>query len=231
MSYNYQPAQEYVGNLHVGQKVYSGLYGGRYGIISAIHGEQRPDTIQSIFKGVGVMGGHAHIDVVFDNGTYSRMIPEGIVRGIQWRISSDIVTPEKIEQAMQNHYMFVAQKEAEDKAKAEKHTNDIEVLKRQYPELIQGTDGKIASKNIKKQLKAKFPKAKFSVRLEHYDCINVRILSQDVDAKEVSKITENYKYGTFDSMQDLAGVNYTAWSDTFGGARYVFVHSFDHCLV
>lgn len=67
------------------------------------------------------------------------------------------------------------------------------------------TASALAAKAIKKELKAKFPNIKFSVRSSNYSNGNsVDISYQNgVPQAEVEKVTKKYQYGHFDGMIDL----------------------------
>ena len=85
------------------------------GIVYAIHGEQRPDTV-SHAGGVFHRGGSATFDVVFDNGHKSLNLPECIIRGVQWSILPGIATDKEIAEALAYaaHVAANARKVAED---------------------------------------------------------------------------------------------------------------------
>ena len=86
--------------LVIGTRVYCALHYCGAGIVYAIHGEQRPDTVQTFMGGAGVSGGSARVDVVFANGHQARAVPESIVRGIQWRISDEVASADEIAAAI-----------------------------------------------------------------------------------------------------------------------------------
>lgn len=73
--------------LEPGRRVHCILHGGRDGTITAVHGTPQPENVRTIGNGFMVTGGQAHIDVLWDDDTESRMIPEAIVYGVQWRIA------------------------------------------------------------------------------------------------------------------------------------------------
>ena len=75
--------------MTVGTRVYSGLYGGRHGVVFAIHGNQVPESVEIMLDGVGVRGGNAHFDVVFEDGSMAIKLSEAIMRGIQWTIYNE----------------------------------------------------------------------------------------------------------------------------------------------
>jgi hypothetical protein len=85
--------------IQVGQRLHWGMYGGSYGIVYRIDGEQRPETIGTM-SGIVSYGGRANICVVFDSGTKSNGTPESVVRGVQWEIYQSVATPEEIMDAL-----------------------------------------------------------------------------------------------------------------------------------
>lgn len=124
-----------------------------------------------------------------------------------------------------------AQKEAA-KTSAEKKAADREARRqdaiKNNPDL-QRQDGKISShalgaKNIKKELKKKWPAVKFSVKSNSFsggDDIHVR-WEDGPREEEVNKILDKYEEGSFDGMTDCYDYNHeNVWPDVFGGAKYV----------
>jgi hypothetical protein len=208
----------------VGQKVYCGLYGGNYGIVMAIHGAQKPASIGSIC-GVMATGGNAYFDIVFDDHI-SHKLPECILHGVQWKIFPDVASADDILDAIAicNESMAKAKAEAEAKAKA--HSELCAKIKAENPHLTlwAGSNlspGKCAAKNIRIELKAAFPKVKFSVTSE-YSCVRISY-ENGPSLKKVKEICDKYQGGHFDGMQDIyVPSDSAAWADVFGGPDYVF---------
>lgn len=214
-----------VGTIQVGQRVYSGLYGGRNGIVFAISGDQSPQSVQH-FGGV-CTGGRAYLDVVFDNGTISRKIPEAIVRGVQWRILDEVATPSEIVAAIHNAEQSEARRQAEAEATAARHAREREQHERDYPHLLKKTDrptwtrGRLAAENIRRELKRAFPKTKFKVTSDH-NSVSVHWTCGPV-AKDVEAIANRYKAGSFNGMTDSYESDPDAtFADVFGDPSYVF---------
>lgn len=214
-------------SVTVGTRVYSGLYGGRAGTIFAIHGEQTPATIRN-FPGMGmVTGGSADFDVVFDNGTISRRIPEAIVRGVQWEFLDGIDTPEMIEARLDHAAKVTAEKEEEAKSRAEAKRIERAELPAKFPflKVLDGTTSSHAAgaANIRRHLKKVFPGVKFSVRSSSFsggDSIDVSwTLGPTRD--EVEAIIDLYQDSDFDGMQDISNLRDTVFPEIFGGAKYV----------
>lgn len=219
---------EYRGFLQVGQKVYSGLYGGRYGRIAEIIGEQRPDTIKALGGGVVVMGGQAMISVVFDNGTVSRGIPEGIIRGVQWEIF-DEVDQEAVSPALAvAEASEIVRKKAEEE-RVERLQKEREALPARFSKLETVKTSKkspwaLGAANIRRELKAAFQNVKFEVRSDSFSGGNsIDIYWTDGPTTEqVQKITSKYEEGSFNGMEDIYEYDRNnVFPDVFGGAKYV----------
>ena len=216
----------YKGTFRRGQKLYSHLYGGHYGIILAVHGEQKPETIGEI-GGFMVTGGNANIDVVFENH-YSKMLPESIVRGVQWTVLEEDVTEAEIMEAVARADAVIAKAKADDEEKKRKLQELREQLPAQYPYLETTAGGEksrvLASKNIKKELAHNFPGQKFSVKSKSYsggDSIDVSWNDGPIKA-EVDRIVSKYEEGHFDGMNDIYEYDDNPFPDVFGGSKYVF---------
>jgi hypothetical protein len=218
---------EYRGPIQMGQKVYSGLYGGRFGIVYHIRGEQRPDSVRSL-GGVVVTGGNAHVDVVFDCGTISRGIPESILKGVQWSISDEIATPQEIEEALLFAEAEKVKKEDAAAKKREYLAREKQELPSRYP-YLQTKDGKtspwaLGARNLRVELAKAFPGVKFSVKSKSYTggCSIDVYWADGPITKDVEKIAGKYEQGHFNAMEDLYEYGDSPFSDTFGGAKYVF---------
>jgi len=223
---------QYKGNLAVGQKVHSILYGGRDGVISAISGQQDPASIRSLGGGCVVMGGRATIDVTFEDHI-SRAIPESIIRGVQWYILDEIECQETIDKANEKAIEAVTKAKQSDKEKAEARATIRAELPAKYPHLspmneeMKYRGHALGAKNLRIELKRAFPSVKFSVRSESYSggcSINVGWVDGPL-TEDVEKVSDKYQEGNFDGMEDLYNYDHdNVWPDVFGGARYVFEH-------
>lgn len=214
--------------VQVGQRVYSGLYGGRNGIVVAIHGEQRPSTIRQL-GGCITMGGNASYDVAFDNGTFSPQIPESIVRGIQWEISDEVATADEIVSAVQFCKLSDAKRKETEEAHAERRAAERIDHKKNNPHLIaEGSKeaeklrgGSLAAANIRKELKRAWPGFKFSVTSDH-NAVNIKWENGPTVA-QVEAIANRHEMGSFDGMDDCYHYSQErTFADVFGGVQYVF---------
>lgn len=212
--------------LVVGQHVYSGLYGGRYGIVYRIHGEQHPASVGSI-GGILATGGRAEFDIVFDNGSISKMLPETILRGVQWKVFEEVATGADIAKALHFAEHEEARKATEAKLTSERRAAEREQHKKNNPHLLKyedrpgWSDGRLAAANVRIELKKAFPGVKFKVQSEHNE---VRVGWTNGPAYDAVKdICNKYKAGHFDGMTDSYENDRDAtFADVFGGPDYVF---------
>lgn len=218
---------QYQGLLDVGQKVHCMLYGGSDGVVCAINGEQRPDTIQSI-AGIMTTGGNASMDVVFYDGGLSRGVPESIIRGVQWYIYPVIVTKSAIYDLMQNHNVTKAAKaEAKEREQLERE-QQRQALPSEYPYLTLLSDSGKSSHatgaaNLKRHLAHEFPGVKFSVKSDSFsggDAIRVSWVDGP-RIGEVDAIADMYQESDFDGMTDCSTFRHSVFTAVFGGAKYV----------
>ncbi len=205
--------------IQQGQRVYSGLYGGRHGIVIAVHGEQSPASVGTMFGGVVSYGGSATVDVAFPKGI-SRGISESIIRGVQWEIYESVATADEILDAIATANAATAKAEQEAKEAADRRAADRVRLAAEYAHLQQGDGGKVGAANIRKELKKAFPGVKFSVT-STYNSISVK-WTDGPTVKQVQEVTGKYESGHFDGMQDMHIHNPDAvFADLFGGVQYV----------
>lgn len=85
-------------------------------------------------------------------------------------------------------------------------------------------DSNLVGKNLRALLKAEGIKA--SVRKDGYSAYYVK-LPADVEAArfdELSGLCRRFQVGSFDGMTDSYEYRRSAWTETFGGVKYVFVN-------
>lgn len=211
--------------LVVGQRINCHLYGGKDGIIWKIEGEQTPATIQTLGKGCIVTGGNAQFHIVYDSGART-IVPEAIVRGVQWTIYEEVATAAEIVDALR----FADAEDIREKIDAEltqeRRQSDREQFAKEYPHLERVAPGThpnatLAAKNIRKELKAAFPETAFSVRSDN-DSVNIH-WTLGPSSHDVEQITGKYKKGSFNGMEDIYEYDHdNVFPDLFGGSRYVF---------
>ncbi len=214
--------------IEIGQKVYSKLHGGRHGLVYAIHGEQRPESIGTMAHGVISFGGSAAFDIVFDDGTESRQLPESILYGVQWKIFPDVASADELHRMRE----FAASEKARKEIEAKKNSDDFAVsvaalkVDQRYAALQQTGQGaqfsKLVAINLRRELKTAFPLDKFSVKCSGYD--SVTVAWTDGPTKEsVEAITRKYSGGYFDGMEDMYHHQSSPWTTVFGSAKYMTI--------
>jgi hypothetical protein len=205
-------------NLVIGSRVYCGLYGGKYGIVYAIHGQQTPYSVGTV-SGVMATGGSAEFDIVFDDGTVSTKLPEAIVRSpLQWSIRAGVATAAEIQEALDFAAEEQQRRKDEAAAKLKAFNEEVERLRAdpQYSYLKkQGREfgHKTVAANLRIEFKRAFPSVKFSITCPRHGTVEVRWAGVP-DGKAVSAITSKYE----DDNRE------TPWTRVFGGARYVFCY-------
>ena len=85
---------------------------------------------------------------------------------------------------------------------------------------------KIGAKNIRKELKKRFPGVKFSVRGHSFsggDAIHVEYPKdfEEENVEFIRNLCNRYQEGSFDGMQDLYTYGNSVFNSLFGGAKYV----------
>lgn len=195
------------------------------GIVFEVHGEQQPGSVR-IVGGIAHMGGSAHFDVVFDNGHISRRVPECIIMGVQWKILPIIATAEEIAASLANAACVKAQAQHAAEVAAKAFAAELDRLRADPANgtLKQGEDassGKLAAVNIRTELKRAFPNVRFSVRKEDWGSIRVTWTDGPTESA-VKEITDKYKGGSFNGMEDIYVHADSPWTTLFGGSKYVF---------
>lgn len=210
----------------VGSRIYSILYGGRHGVIYAIHGEQGLGNVRQFLGGAIVTGGVCYFDVVFENGTLSKRIPETIVKGVQWRLVEGVATDDEIQTLLANAEETARLADIERTEKAAAYTRAVETLRADADKayLQQGDDdasGKLVAVNLRKEFKKAFPGIKFSVRKPDYGVVNVSWVDGPTN-DAVNAIVRQYQAGSFNGMEDIYEYDVQPFHKVFGGARYIF---------
>lgn len=206
----------------IGQCVYSVLYGGRHGVIYAIHGEQSPQAVGRM-AGIVATGGNACFDIVFDNGSISRQLPESILHGVQWTILDEIVDQAKIDEMLALHDTVTRENEQRENEKAIRQEAERNQYRVEYPYLSAVSKDlhsyKACSANIRTELKRAYPRVKFSVRLDQ-NSVYIRWMDGPT-VNEVTGITAKYKQGHFNGMEDIYEYEKSSWTEVFGGVKYI----------
>lgn len=174
------------------------------------------------------------LDVISETGRRTRVFPSSIGR-TGWEDTGKNVPLGEVEDWIKNaraegERLKREEAEAAEVAKAEA-AKERERLLADYPDLLRvegsGKSGRIvATNNIRKLLKAKFPGFKFSVTSSTFsggDAIDVR-WTDGPTSEAVRAIIDRFSAGSFDGMTDLYSYESTAWTELFGDAKYVNGH-------
>ena len=216
------------GLLKIGQRVFSALYGGRYGIIDSISGEQSPSTCRGVQNGCGVIGGSAHVNIIWDDGSRSPMLPEALLHSsVQWELYGN-VEPQEVIAGMRlraEEYADAAdRKRAYD---AEQFAKATDSLKKEYSWLLnqdqEANPIVRAIKNIRSMLKRDFPGVKFSVRKDGHSTVNITWEDGPISSM-VERITQPFEAGRFNGMEDIYDYKRTPWNTLFGAIDLIMVH-------
>jgi hypothetical protein len=211
--------------LQIGQKVYCSLYGGKYGYITKIIGEQSPESCRSI-AGVAVTGGKADLEICFED--HFSQVPESLVRNsVQWKVYSTVISASDLE---------AKKSKAQSRIDAEKAKAEQEALEKALEEERQRAAAEYAhltpcdkynmvstAQNIRTHIKhliktGVLPNVKFSVRKEHYNCIYVR-WTDGPTKKEVEELIENFSDYAGTRLDDCVEYKQHAW--IFGTVTYL----------
>lgn len=214
--------------IKIGQKVHCILYGGKDGYVYRIDGEQNPDSVKSMGGGVAMTGGNATFHIVWEYGGRTN-VPECIIHGVQWSLYDEVIEQAEIDMWLAN----ADEHDAKEKEKAEKFAAEQEAKRTEYRQLAvkEGMTtadnttkrgGVLACINIRVILKKHFPGQKFSVTSK--DSINIK-WDDGPTTDEVEALVKCFQLGTFNGMEDIYEYsNDRAWTDVFGGDRFVFVN-------
>lgn len=208
----------------IGQVVSTVLYNRGRGVVFAINGEQKPASVGSL-SGIVSYGGNATFDIAFESGKISRGLPESILHGRQWSIFPEIKTAAEIGRIVKHAEAEVRREELEREAEEQQYRAECERLKTapEYSSLSQDKKGAVqVTGNIRKELKAKFPGVKFSVRKRSYDSVSVNWTDGPTE-EQIKEITLKYRDSYFDGMQDMSVSCSSPFNEIYGGVGYVFV--------
>lgn len=224
-----------VSAIEVGRRVYCGLYGGKFGVIYAVHGEPGRVPV-SIIGGVMHSGGSSEVDVAWDGGAFSKKVPECILLGVQWKVLEEVVDAEAVAASVAASVAWAANEKAKDDAKKAAFevakAVALEAGKKLglIPEAefrAAGKRGSAAAHNLRVELKKAGIKV-ISLRSDGYRSINVRVA--EADHEKASSIGCKYKAGNFDGMSDCYEYDPSAWGAVFGDVNYVFIYRGEGCL-
>ncbi|WP_440569457.1 LPD29 domain-containing protein [Stenotrophomonas sp. STK17_22] len=206
--------------IKVGQVIYTNLYSRGYGVVVATKGKQ------SCEPGATPQD-RATFDIVFrSTGQQSKQLPESILRGVQWKVFSEVATAAEVQALVFQAEQYAEQQAYDAASEQARHALAVAQLRVDpaYEYLEQtaeaGCHSKLAVRNIRKALKAAFPKVKFSVRSD-YSAARVRWTDGPTVAA-VDDVVKRFKAGNFDGMTDCYEYSRSPFGDVFGSIQYTF---------
>ena len=216
------------GLLKIGQRVFSALYGGRYGIIDSISGEQSPSTCRGVQNGCGVIDGSAHVTIIWEDGSQSPMLPEALLHSsIQWELYGNVEPQEVIAKMRLRAEEYADAADRKRAYDAEQFAKATDELKKEFPWLLtadqEPQDHARGIKNIRVMLKRTFPGVKFSVKKDGYSTININWEDGPISSM-VERITGPFEAGRFNGMEDIYDYKRTPWNTLFGAIKMIMVH-------
>ncbi len=203
--------------ITVGRRVYDGR---EHGIIVAVHGIPGGKPVRTLAGFCGMCWG-ATVDVGFDNGHALRRVSEGVVRGLPWKILPEVAGADEVAAAVLYCEAEAVRLKAQEELKEEKRKKRLAELPGLFPHLKPGGS---AAENIKRALKKAFPEHRFSVRTSRGGSVNVCWELGPTEA-DVRAVAGGHTLGHFDGMTDSYEYDEDrAFTDVFGGERYIFWH-------
>lgn len=109
--------------------------------------------------------------------------------------------------------------------------SDKETLIENYPYLIlnENQNQSVTKKNVVAELKKYFPKIKFSVRKEYFDCYGVSWF-ESVTIEEVDNVLRKFIDHENDITGDFRDPNPSNFNSVFGGLKYISTYrNFGEC--
>jgi len=127
-------------------------------------------------------------------------------------------------EAYEKKKKFEAERPEREAKAAKEHQEAIAQIMAEYPYLKpieKKWGGKYAAENIRIELKRHFPGVVFSVVTHNLDTVNIR-WTNGPSRISVTKITNKYENHETDHSGDFRDYAPTLFTETFGGAKYVF---------
>lgn len=158
-------------------------------------------------------------DVALDDG---REFLGTFLDSSRWQVSEDVASPEVVRVLAAGVEAKKATDKANRSAAEQRLAEAIAKVKADNPWAVPND----VARNIKTELKRAFPSVKFSVRTSRGSmCSSIDVSWTDGPASDqVKAITGKYELGRFDGMTDSYDYERSAWTEAFGGVRYVFEH-------
>lgn len=170
--------------------------------------------------------------ILFDGRRMQKIANSAFDELRNWNLLDRVHGPRLIE-VMQQKAAEVIAAERLAQAKAAQHLADeVAVLVQQNPHLTQldkYSNGSAVAKNVRAVLKASGIKGARVVTERGSMVSSIRVTlpaglsGEQADAAKA--LCERFKLGNFNGMDDSYAYRGSAWTEAFGGVRYVFVHT------
>lgn len=213
-------------HLVVGQVVESVRFG--RAVVVKIHGRQVIGGDSSLDNIAPMTSSSVSFDIVYYSGARAIMVPEIIIcGGLPWKILDIVVGLDEVTR-LSGIADELEREEAEKKSQAAAEFAIEKCRLQGCPEYqhlqkMQGvklTEAALVSKNIRYDLKKKFPKTKFSVKKYGYDSVGIT-WNDGPTKEEVEEVTGKYKSGSFNGMEDIYEYRCKPFNDIFGGVKFI----------
>jgi hypothetical protein len=204
------------------------LYGGKNGVVSEVKGQSSAGTVKSLLGGLCMTGGSATYDVIWDDGSENTMVPECIIRGVQWRILDGFVDADGIAAARAFAKQESKRRSEAETARAAAFSAEVQRLRIDpaYAHLSQDkvdrSSSKLAAANIRADLKKHLPDVKFSVRSHSHSSIEIRFHEGATTRDAVKAIVGKYTTGYYDSLSDCHLASSSPFNTVYGGVEHVW---------
>lgn len=164
-------------------------------------------------------------DVILTDGRKIRVESFSFAREIGQRffLEGGIAPAEFVATLISMSAIFEAKEKADKTAAENAFAAECARIKAENPALEVGGGCVIAAKNLRKLLKAAWPKVKFSVTTSKFsggNSMSIRWIDGPT-TKQLEAISDRFSPGWFDGQTDSYQYETSPWSETFGSAKYI----------
>ncbi|WP_439444492.1 hypothetical protein ABWU93_11610 [Xanthomonas translucens pv. translucens] len=186
-----------------------------------------PGNMASHFgEGLIVAVSEHHVDAILFDGRAFRQLPKAAFSGIRpWQLLDRVHGPRLIEVVKQQAADRAAAESLQKATAAQRLLDEVAALIASHPHLTPSTEHRglaAVGKNLRAQLKRGGIKARVRASGGAY---HVRLPAEATDAQlqMANEIGSSFELGSFDGMTDSYNYQKSAWTEAFGGVRFVFV--------
>ncbi|MFC6838577.1 hypothetical protein [Xanthomonas theicola] len=168
-----------------------------------------------------------HVDALLFDGRAFRRLPKAAFSGVRpWQLLDRVHGPRLIEVVKQNAADVAAAESLKKATAAQRLLDNVAALIAAHPHLTPvGPEHRglaAVGKNLRAHLKHRGIKARVRASGGAY---HVRLPADATEAnlQAANAIATSFELGSFDGMTDSYNYATSAWTEAFGGVRYVFV--------